>query len=314
MVKKTTVDQAATNVEIDLISRMQRAEDLLSPAERRVAAAVRQDYDAATRLTIADLASRAGVSQPSVTRFARSVGCASFNHFKISLATTLAVASAYLKSDRVFDDDIGQLAKSVMQRAANAVRDCLEQLDTIAVGQAIDAMATARRIDIYGQGGGSAVMAEDAKLRLFRLGIPVSAYTDGHQQRMSAATLQPDDVVFAISNSGRSKPVVEAARIAASFGATTIALTRPDTPLAHAVAITIPIVIAEDDDVLAPTPSRYAHMAVIDTLATGVASRLGERGRQALRRVRYTLSTIGIAIPTPSTDPTLVMQALGDRE
>ncbi|WDR06827.1 MurR/RpiR family transcriptional regulator [Devosia rhodophyticola] len=314
MINKPTVERALPDAAIDVISRMQRAEDLLSPAETRVAAAVRQDYDAAMRLTIAELASRAGVSQPTVTRFARSLGCASFNDFKISLATTLAVASAYLNSDRVFEDDVGQLAKRVMQRAANAVRDCLEQLDTVAVGQAINAMAAARRIDIYGQGGGSAVMAEDSKLRLFRLGIPVAAYTDGHQQRMSAATLQPGDVVFAISNSGRSKAVVEAAKIAASFGATTIGLTRPDTPLASAVAITIPIVIAEDDDVLAPTPSRYAHMAVIDTLATGVANRLGEHGRQALRRVRYTLSTIGIAIPTPSTDPALVMDAMGDRE
>lgn len=301
---------AAPESAIDLVSRMQRAENDLSPAERQVAAAVQQDYEAATRLTIAELAAKAGVSQPSVTRFARSLGCASFNDFKISLATTLAVASAYLKSDRVFDDDIGQLAKTVMQRAANAVRDCLEQLDTAAVGAAIEAMAAARRIDIYGQGGGSAAMVEDAKLRLFRLGIPVSAYTDGHQQRMSAATLNPRDVVFAISNSGRSKPVHEAVRIASSFGATTIALTRPDTPLAQAAAITIPIVIAEDDDVLAPTPSRYAHMAVIDTIATGVAARLGGRGREALRRVRYTVSAIGIAIPTPSTDPSLLMRSM----
>lgn len=314
MVQQRTVKQAAGEASIDLISRMQRAENVLSPAERQVAAAVQQDYEAATRMTIADLAARAGVSQPSVTRFARSVGCASFNDFKINLATTLAVASAYLKSDRVFDDDIGQLAKSVMQRAANAVRDCLEQLDTAAVGQAIDAMASARRIDIYGQGGGSAAMAEDAKLRLFRLGIPVAAYTDGHQQRMSAATLQAGDVVFAISNSGRSKAVVEAVQIARTFGATTIALTRPGTPLAQAAALNIPIVIAEDGDVLAPTPSRYAHMAVIDTIATGVASKLGTRGREALRRVRYTLSTIGIAIPTPSTDPTMIMEGRADRE
>lgn len=314
MAPKHATKQAVGAASIDLISRMQRVESQLSPAERQVAAAVQQDYDAATRMTIAELASRAGVSQPSVTRFARSVGCASFNEFKINLATTLAVASAYLRSDRVFDDDIGQLAKIVMQRAANAVRDCLDQLDTAAVGQAIDAMAGARRIDIYGQGGGSAVMAEDAKLRLFRLGIPVAAYSDGHQLRMSAATLQPGDVVFAISNSGRSKAVVEAVQIAGTFGATTIALTRPDTPLAQAASLTIPIVIAEDDDVLAPTPSRYAHMAVIDTISTGVASKLGARGREALRRVRYTLSTIGIAIPTPSTDPTALMQGQTDRE
>jgi DNA-binding MurR/RpiR family transcriptional regulator len=299
---------------IDIVSRIQRAEEDLSPAERLVAEAVRADYDGTTRITIAELALKAGVSQPTISRFCRSVGCSSFNEFKIQLATTLAVASVYLQSDRVFDDDIGHLAQSVMMRAAGAVREALDQLDTAAVGAAIAVFAASRRIDIYGQGGGSAVMAEDAKLRLFRLGIPVAAFVDGHQQRMSAATLPPGDAVFAISNSGRSKTVTEAVTIARSFGAHTVALTRPGTPLAQAAETVIPIVIAEGEDILVPTPSRYAHLAVIDTLATGVAARLGTAGREALRRVRYTVASIGIAIPTPSTDPMPLMKTLNRQD
>lgn len=288
---------------IDIVSRMQRVLRSLSPAERLVAEIVASDYEAATRMTIADLAQRADVSQPTVTRFCRSVGCSSFAEFKISLATTLTVAAAYLKSDRVFDDDVGHLAQSIMLRAAGAVRECLDQLDTAIVEQAIDRMASSRRIDLYGQGGGSASMVEDMKLRLFRLGIPVAAYVDGHQQRMSAATLQPGDAAFAISNSGRSKPVVEAIEIARSFGAVTVALTRPGTPLARAAELVIPMEIEEGPNVLVPTPSRYAHLAVIDTLAAGIAMRMGSQARESLRRVRYTVARIGIAIPAPETDP-----------
>ena len=106
----------------------------------------------------------------------------------------------------------------------------------------------------------------------------MSAFVDGHQQRMSAATLQPGDAVLAISNSGRSKPVVDAVEIARSFGATTIALTRPGTPLAAKAEIVIAVTIPEADDILRPTPSRYAHMAIVDTIATGVAARLGDEG------------------------------------
>lgn len=292
---------------IDIVSRIQRVVSTLPAAEQSVAAVVAADYEAATRLTIAELAAAARVSQPTVTRFCRSVGCQSYADFKISLATTMTVAAAYLKSDRVFDDDIGHLAQSIMLRAAGAVRECLDQLDTVVLTKAIDAFASCRRIDLYGQGGGSAAMIEDAKLRLFRLGIPVSAYTDGHQQRMSAATLQPGDGVFAISNSGRSKPVVEAVEIARSFGAITIVLTRPDTPLAKAADIIIAMTIAEGSNVHVPTPSRYAHMAVIDTLATGIAMKLGAPARESLRRVRFTLARIGIAIQTPSTDPSAFM-------
>ncbi len=300
----TKAKRAAT---IDIVSRLQRVEPQLSQAERRVAAVVAEDFEGATRMTISELAARSDVSQPSVTRFCRSMGCRSFSEFKISLATTLTVAAAYLKSDRVFEDDAGQLAHTIMLRAAGAIRECLDQIDTSLITRTIEALAASHRIDLYGQGGGSAAMIEDAKLRLFRLGIPVAAYTDGQQQRMSASTLQPGDSVLAISNSGRSKPVVEAVEIARSFGAVTIAITRPGTPLADAADIVIAVTITEGPDITVPTPSRYAHMALVDTLATGVAKKLDGRARESLRRVRYTLARIGTAIPTPSTDPTPVM-------
>lgn len=137
---------------IDLISRIQRIEGDLSAAKRRVAAAVAADYEATTRMAISDLAGRAGVSQPSVTRFCRAVGCTSFSEFKVLLATTLTVAAVYLRTDRVFDDDVGQLAQVVMLRASNAIRDCLEKLDTVAVKHAIAAIAQCNRLDVYGQG------------------------------------------------------------------------------------------------------------------------------------------------------------------
>jgi RpiR family carbohydrate utilization transcriptional regulator len=135
---------------IELVSRIQRIEQELSPAERRVAEAVVADYQGTTLLSIGELARRAGVSQPSVTRFCRTVGCSSFGEFKVRLATTLAVAAVYLKSDRVFDDDAGQLTRSVMLRAADAIREALEQLDTAATTAAIAVIAKAARLDIYG--------------------------------------------------------------------------------------------------------------------------------------------------------------------
>jgi RpiR family carbohydrate utilization transcriptional regulator len=131
---------------------------------------------------------------------------------------------------------------------------------------------------------------------------------------MSAATLSPGAAVFAISNSGRSKAVVQAVEIAVSFGAVAVALTRPNTPLAAAASIVIPITIPEDKNILVPTPSRYAHMAVIDTIAAGLAGQLGAPARDSLRRVRYAVASIGIAIPTPSTDPTPLMKDLRIQE
>lgn len=265
-------------------------------------------------MTIAELAGRARVSQPTVTRFCVALGCKSYADFKLSLATTMTVASAYLNNEPTISDDIANLAHLTAKRATSAIRECLDQLDSQTLSQAISAIAGCKRLDVYGQGGGSAAIVEDAKLRFFRLGIPVCPYVDGHQQRMSAATLDAKCCVLAISNSGRSMAVVEAVEIARSFGARTIALTRPDTPLARAADLVVPVVIHESDSVLLPTPSRYAHLAVIDTLAAGVAIRLGKKALNALRRVRYTVTRIGVAIPAPKTDPGPLMSGMLQEE
>jgi len=104
--------------------------------------------------------------------------------------------------------------------------------------------------------------------------------------------------VFAISNSGRSKPVIEAGRDRALLRRRDGA-SRGRAPRCrggeHVIAVTVP----EVEDVLRPTPSRYAHLAIVDTIATGLAARLGPQ-RETLRRVRYTLARIGVAIPSPA--------------
>ena len=57
-----------------------------------------------------------------------------------------------------------------------------------------------------------------------------------------------------------------------------------------------------------PTAFRYVHIAVLDTIATGVASEMDMRPLKSLRRVRYTLANIGVAIPSLSSDPTPLMK------
>ena len=61
---------------------IRQVEPQLNRAERRVAQAVLADIDRATRSSTKDLAQRAEVSEPTVIRFARHVGCAGFADLK----------------------------------------------------------------------------------------------------------------------------------------------------------------------------------------------------------------------------------------
>lgn len=58
----------------------------LSPSERAVADLVLADLRAIPSQTITELAARAGVSPPTITRFCRRLGFSSFQSFKLALA------------------------------------------------------------------------------------------------------------------------------------------------------------------------------------------------------------------------------------
>src|SRR5690606_33808618 len=73
-------------LEQSLIDRLREAVPDLNKAERRVAEAVLADIDAATRLTIKELALLARVSEPTVVRLARKMGCEGYTDFKLRLS------------------------------------------------------------------------------------------------------------------------------------------------------------------------------------------------------------------------------------
>src|SRR3546814_12971670 len=64
-------------------------------------------------------------------------------------------------------------------------------------------IAGARRVMIFGVGGSSAILAQEAYNRLFRLNIAGNACTDSYMQHMTAATLGESEVAFCISSTGR---------------------------------------------------------------------------------------------------------------
>jgi DNA-binding MurR/RpiR family transcriptional regulator len=82
----------------------------------------------------------------------------------------------------------------------------------------------------FGSGRVSSWMVEEIHDRLFRLGLRVTS-SDHQMQMMLAATVERGDVVFVSSLSGNDAEVIKAARVAADYGATTVALTVRDLRL-----------------------------------------------------------------------------------
>ncbi len=278
----------------DMILQMRELLETLKPAEARVAAVILKDPEFALHASSATLAERAEVSEPSVTRFCRTLGCAGVRDFKLQLAQSLVVGAIYF-SDRVANAHVDSplsFRNVVFQGARQAIDLAEAQIDDAKVVAAIDIVAGARRVLVFGVGGGSTSLAQETQFRLFRYGISVTSYLDPYLIRMVVSTVGPEDAVILISATGRTKEIIEAASIARQYHARTIAITRDGSQLAQAVDVPLTTKIPEDSDVMKPTASRYAFLVAMDLLATGVGYKLGLSAQENLRRVKFNLMNI----------------------
>ena len=268
-----------------MLGKIASARPGLRKSEAKVADAVLADPDGAVRSTLQALAREAGVSEPTVVRFCRAIDCTGFQEFKLRLAQTLASRDTYLHRDVTADDTSVELATKLLDGAIASLVQLKHQMAHEALERAIGLYQAAERVELYGSGG-SAVVAEDAQLKLFRLGKPAIAYSDPHIQNAAAALLDERALVIAISHSGRSRDLLRTVEIAREAGARVVAVTAARSPLAEHSDVTLTVDVSEDSDVFSPLKSRLGQTVILDVLAVGVAVRGGEAMLARLSRAR----------------------------
>lgn len=282
-----------------MLERIKASLPSLAPAEQRVGALVLSDPRAFANLPVTVLADRAHVSKPTVVRFCRSMGYDGLSDFKLKLAGSVSEGVPFIHRSVDVDDKIGDVMVKVIDNTVAAFLKYRNDASTAAMERAVQTLAatyqTGRRIEFYGVGN-SGIVAQDAQHKFFRLGVNAIAYSDGHMQVMSASMLGPGDCVVIISNSGRTRDLMDACDIARKNGAFTIVLTASGSPLAASGHLHLCADHPEGFDRYSPMVSRLLHLLVIDILATGVALRIGggslqprlEAMKLNLRSKRYT--------------------------
>jgi glucokinase len=265
-----------------LLERVRQARGELSTAEQRVADLVLAQPRSVLNDPIMDIAQRAGVSQPTVVRFCRSLGYAGLSDFKLKLASGLTGTIPVSHTQVRRTDSALELGAKVLDNTAAALLSVRDQLNTAAVERAIDALLGASRIEFYALGN-YAVVAQDAQYKFLRFGVSSAAYTEPRLQAMAAAALKPGDVVVAISGSGKMNELLKSVDIALEAGARVIALTPSHAPLAKRATGTIAIDHPEDLATQIPMISRILYLVVIDILAVGVAMRRSGQAGKATR-------------------------------
>jgi RpiR family carbohydrate utilization transcriptional regulator len=254
----------------NLIRRITENKSVLRKSEAKVANFVLEHANDVINMRIVDLAESSDVSEPTVIRFCRALGFDGFQSFKLQLAQQLGLGGVYTQFAVDDKDTVKDLSNKVFNTTVGSLLAVRDELDPVVVETAINTIRKANRVEFYGFGASGSVAA-DAQHKFFRLQLSAAAYTDPHIQHMSAISLGSEDVVVAISQSGRTKALLESVRLARDAGATVIGLAPQNTPLSEQCSIPIYVNMEEEHQAYAPVSSRIAHLVVIDVLATGVA-------------------------------------------
>ena len=289
---------------MSMVERVRASIPALPPAEQRVAKLVLADPRSFASMPVGELAERAHVSKPTVVRFCRSVGYDGLADFKLKLAGTVNEGVPFIHRAVDEDDGAGEIIVKVIDNAVSALLKYRNNAAGHAFERAIAALAEAcrskHRIEFYGVGN-SGIVAQDAQHKFFRLGVSAIATSDGHVQVMSATMMGPGDCAVVISNSGRSRDLIDVADIARRKGATLIVITASGSPLAQLTQSNGQILLAadhpEDFDRYSPMVSRMLHLMIIDILTTGVALRLGQQLRPMLQDIKRNLRAKRYATP-----------------
>ncbi len=255
-----------------ILGQIRRARSELSPAELRVADLVLAQPRSVLNDPIAEIARAAGVSQPTVIRFCRSLGCEGLSDFKLRLASGLTGTVPVTHTQVNTNDSMLELGAKVLGNTASAILQVRSHLNRDTIDRAIDMLLGAGRIEFFALGH-YGVVAQDAQFKFLRFGMPCGAYTDPRLQLLAADVLREGDVAVVISSGGRLPELLSVVEKAQERGAKVVAITASQSPLAKKADVTLIVDHIEDVATHLPMVSRILHLLVIDILAVGVAMR-----------------------------------------
>lgn len=245
---------------------------------------INQHSDRFLFLSIAQLAETLSMSEATVSRFARHVGCRDFKHLKqvVLAQTQTRTGPADKLAATLAEGDGAPLPHWLEQQ-----RYCLEKtealLDPAEFHRAVQAIVEARRVFVYAKNA-SRSMAELLRFRLRRIGVDVRLLAGaGNELLEGLAAAAPGDLVVVFSFSKRSTEGAILLDWQREAGYRTLLFTGQLSPLPDPQPdIRLFVYRGEANEY----HSMAAPAAIADALVLGVSAKLGDRAVDRLARLR----------------------------
>ena len=215
-------------MKIDILKSMEEGMHTFSKGQKRIAEYIVNHYDKAAFLTAAKLGVEVGVSESTVVRFVIELGFEGYPEFQKALQELIRTKLTSVQRVQVTNQLIGDgdILSKVLYSDIDKIKRTLEGIDKNAFDDAVKNIVQARKIYILGMRASSnlagflnyglSIIYDKVKLVKASSGIEI------FEQLMS---VQPNDVVIAVSFPRYSRTLVNAVNYAKQSGAKIIALT-----------------------------------------------------------------------------------------
>ncbi len=247
----------------------------LSPSEQKAADVILEGSGETAGYTIEQFAHKAGVSQPTVLRFANAMGLKGYKELKTRMIQIYAAEQKKEIQKEILDfpiqetDKLLELPAKVILTNIRHMEECLKSISTYEYVRAVHALDRAEHISVFAVEN-SACTAEDFATKMTYIGKQVSFQKDGYLQHITAGSLTPKDVAMGISHTGKSRQTVDALAAAKAAGAMTIAITNSETAIMNRYADMV--LCTENQQYMYGDAifSRCAQVTIVDMLYLGV--------------------------------------------
>ena len=219
----------------DIFTALIHSYNTLTRSETKVADYILRHKQEIHLQSISELAQRCSVSEATISRFCHSVGCASFNEFKLAVVQAISASENMdmetdLYSSILSDDSIEQKCRKLCNVSTDALHQTLSELDVDKIDKVVDMLSRAGSVYCFGQGN-SSIVAEDAWGRFSCVSPKFHYIANANLQAITAELLGKNDVVLYFSFSGAVRELTEMGKILQNREAKLILVTRfPNSP------------------------------------------------------------------------------------
>ena len=256
---------------MSVISKMREMQSELTTKEKKICRYILQHLDKIVYMNTYEIADKCKVSQASVVRFAKKLGYSGFPEFKIAFGRDMGRRDVEDKINFIYEDihetdGLDDLVKKIVYANSNIIQDTYSILDINTIRQAVDLIKNSRKIFILGAGY-SGIVAKDFHFKLWELGFHSMFETDYHIQLASISTLDENDLVFVISQGGKTVDIYNLVKEAKKKKIKIISVTQMSSnPIRDLADVKISTVVEKNNFRSTALSSRIAQLTIIDIL------------------------------------------------